>query len=201
MNKCRDLTGKKFGKLTALRTVKNTSNTDNHAMWLCSCECGGEKIVQSHKLLRGDVKSCGCLFHRKSKTRLYRIWSHMKSRCGNESSDSYSCYGGRGIIVCDEWLNSFEMFYEWAVNNGYSDNLSIDRMDVNGNYEPSNCRWTTMKVQSNNRRTNRIISFDGKTKTVAGWASETGIKQNTLLYRLRRGWTVERALTEGVSNA
>ena len=134
---------------------------------------------------------------RKPRERLYRIWQHMKDRCYNHNCDSYHNYGGRGITVCDEWRNNYQNFQEWALRNGYTDDLTIDRSNVNGNYEPSNCRWLTQQEQSFNKRTNRTLTYKNKTQTLTEWATELNINSNTLLYRLRRGWTVERALSTG----
>lgn len=134
---------------------------------------------------------------RKPRERLYNIWLHMKDRCNNPNFKSYHNYGGRGISVCEEWSNSYQTFREWALENGYSDELTIDRIYVNGNYSPSNCRWLTRQEQSYNKRTNKIIAYCGKTQTLTEWADELNIKRNTLVYRLRRGWAVERALSEG----
>ena len=120
----------------------------------------------------------------------------MKCRCYRNKETAYKYYGDRGIIVCDEWLNDFQAFYDWAMANGYDDTLTIDRIDVNGNYEPSNCRWVSRKVQMNNTRRNHLITYNGKTQTIAQWAEELNIKQNTLLYRIRRGWSIEKALTK-----
>lgn len=127
-------------------------------------------------------------------TRLYNIWGHMKNRCSCEKNTFYRHYGGRGIKVCEEWFE-FLPFYEWAITNGYTDNLTLDRIDVNGNYEPSNCRWVTRKAQSNNRRDNKLVTFNGKTKSIAQWAEMTGIKDTTIRYRIKQGWSVEKTLT------
>lgn len=138
--------------------------------------------------------------HGLSKTRLYRIWSNMKGRCYNQNDANYYRYGGRGITICDEWRNSFTTFYNWAMENGYRDDLSIDRKDNNGNYEPSNCRWATTKQQENNRGDFNInISYLGKTQTLMQWSEETGISFNTLRYRIIDcKWPIEEALTIGV---
>jgi hypothetical protein len=131
-----------------------------------------------------------------TKNRLYRIWANMKSRCYNPKASRYEHYGGKGVTVCDEWLNDFQAFYDWAMAHGYSDNLTIDRIDVNGNYEPRNCRWEHPKGQSNNLSVNRKITFNGMTKTLAEWAAVTGINRRTIAARLDvRGWSVEKALT------
>ncbi|MBE7084268.1 MAG: hypothetical protein E7373_06695 [Clostridiales bacterium] len=127
-------------------------------------------------------------------SRLYNIWSKLKSRCLNMSFKFYKNYGGRGIKVCDEWLNNPQSFYDWAIANGYNSNLTIDRIDFNGNYEPSNCRWVDMKTQSNNRRNNHIITLNGVSHTLSEWSSLTGIEQSTIRARLKRGWSEEKAL-------
>lgn len=126
------------------------------------------------------------------------IWDSMKKRCCNPNEPAYKNYGGRGIKVCNEWLNSFFAFREWATENGYSDDLSIDRIDVNGNYCPENCRWVDAKTQCNNRRNNHAITFMGETHTISEWSKITGIHQDVILYRIKAGWDVERALTEKV---
>ena len=136
--------------------------------------------------------------HRMSNTRLHQIWRGMKRRCNSTTYDGYKYYGGRGIKVCEEWRNSFQAFYDWSISNGYTDELTIDRINVNGNYEPSNCRWTTMKVQANNRTDNHVVTINGQSKTLTEWADVYGIKQDTMYHRINRGWTAERALTTPV---
>lgn len=127
-------------------------------------------------------------------TRLYSIYTSMKSRCYYKRNKEYKNYGARGIVICEEWLNSFEAFYSWAMNNGYKDNLTIDRINVNGNYEPNNCRWVTMKIQNNNRRNNHYITYNNETHTVAEWASIKNISSDTIFKRLRNNWSIEKAL-------
>lgn len=155
-----DLVGKKFNRLTVIEY----SHSNNGAVWLCKCDCGSFITAKGKDLKNGKTKSCGC-FHRdcasklgkskkthgQSNTRLYYIWRAMKERCFNKNSRVYNRYGGRGITVCDEWANSFEAFYKWSINNGYSQKLTLDRIDNDGIYEPDNCRWTTMKVQNQNK--------------------------------------------------
>lgn len=140
--------------------------------------------------------------HSLSKTRLYRIWHHMKVRCNNPNFDHYEYYGGKGITVCDEWEHDFMAFRDWAIANGYSNNLTIDRINNDGNYEPGNCRWATQKEQANNKQqgdlssrgTNHMIAFHNEIHTMAQWSEITGIDQNTISERLRRGKSIERAL-------
>lgn len=156
------LIDRKFGKLT----VKSFVEIKNHkSYWLCECECGNTKIIRRDHLTRGKTISCGCygesirgrnnVTHGKSRERIYRIWKNMRRRCDSPCVAEYMNYGGRGISVCDEW-QTFEPFYEWSMAHGYSDELSIDRIDNDGNYGPTNCRWATAKEQANNRRPKRI---------------------------------------------
>lgn len=127
-------------------------------------------------------------------TRLYNIWAHIKTRCLDPDYDCYNHYGGRGISVCDEWKNSFAAFRSWAISNGYNDKLTIDRIDVNGNYEPSNCRWATISEQSKNKRNTKLVTFNGETLCASDMASKYGVDKNTLRQRLNRGWSVKDAL-------
>ena len=197
-----NLHGKKFGRWTVL----DFAGIENHkSKWLCECECGTKRIVRQTNLIQGISKSCGCYkrdrtaeshtTHGKRHTRLYNIYHGMKARCYNENEAKYEIYGARGITICDEWLNKehgFENFYEWAINNGYSDDLSIDRIYVNGNYEPSNCRWATAKEQALNTRFNRRVFADGKEMTLEEFANYVGINKATIYKRLKRGITFEQ---------
>ena len=133
--------------------------------------------------------------HGMYKTRLYKAWDSMKARCYRKSVGPYPKYGGRGITVCDEWKNSFVAFRDWALANGYVEGLSLDRIDPSGNYEPSNCRWVTMKEQENNKRSNRRIEHNGETHTLSEWCDITGIPFHVLHHRFQRGWPTEKALT------
>lgn len=132
--------------------------------------------------------------HGMSHSRLYQIWNSMKQRCSNPKAISYPRYGKRGITVCDDWKNSFVVFKDWALSNGYSDEKSIDRIDSNGNYEPSNCRWATNKEQQNNTSYTKLYTYNGETLSIMQWAEKTGIHPNMLYKRLSRGWSIEDAI-------
>jgi hypothetical protein len=196
-----DLVGKRFGRLTVLkRAYVEQQGHGSHAHWLCKCDCGNETVVDGSNLRRGTTKSCGCyqkerlVTHGETNSRLYGIWRTMKTRCYNQSYYQFDRYGGRGIAICDEWINDFQAFYDWSIANGYRDDLSIDRIDNDGNYEPSNCRWATAKEQSNNTRRNVCIEFNGESHTMAEWAEILGIRYATLYKRIvQRHWDLERA--------
>jgi hypothetical protein len=178
----KDLTGQRFGRLTVASLVASPAGTQTPTKWVCLCDCGSSLIVRGYNLKSGNTLSCGCLqkdrvketqtTHGMTGTRLYVIWQHIIGRCARAKDKAYKWYGARGITICDEWLNSFEAFYEWAMSHGYSDDLTIDRIDVNGNYCPENCRWITLKEQQRNKRDNVRVSFNGQVKTVAEWAKE-----------------------------
>lgn len=206
MSKILDLTGQKFGRLKVLQFIEIRKH---HSYWLCKCNCGNITEVSNSSLRSGKVKSCGCLrketakenviksqtTHHLTNTRIYNIWRSMKKRCYLKSYKAYKDYGGRGIRVCDEWRNDFMSFYNWAVANGYKENLTLDRIDVNGNYEPNNCRWVDWKTQQNNRRDNIHIQYNGENKSVYEWANTFDIKYCTLWWRIKNGWSIEDALT------
>lgn len=200
-----NLTGQVFSRLTV---VERAGSINKKAAWRCRCECGSIVIVKSDNLKSGNTKSCGCQkrestiktmkrikrTHGLSHTSEYRIWVHIKQRCLNPQYATYPDYGGRGITVCDAWSESFETFYR---DMGPRPSLehSIDREDVNGNYEPGNCRWATEEIQANNKRTSHYIEHNGERKTITQWAREVGLHTTTIRNRLKLGWTVERALT------
>lgn len=174
-------------------------------MWVCSCSCGNRVLVDTKSLTTRATRSCGCysrevhsrIFtkHGASKSKLYFVWSDMKSRCSDTNAMPYQDYGGRGIKVCEEWVASFESFQRWALANGYKQGLTLDRINVNDGYTPENCRWVTMKTQCNNKRNNRFISYKGETHTISEWSEVTGISKAVLRYRLNAGWSVEDALS------
>lgn len=198
-----DLTGKRFGRLVVLFQDK-TSKIGTK--WYCMCDCGNKVSVFSVNLRKGNTNSCGCLqaelTSKRSRIhgdgdgheRLYRIWKAMKERCYYPKNIDYSMYGGRGIFVCDEWKSSYVTFKKWALQNGYEANKTIDRIDVNREYSPSNCRWATPLEQANNTRRNVHITYKGITKTVSEWSKETGINAHTLAGRKRSGWTDEECI-------
>lgn len=192
-----DETGNRYGALTVIERV---ANIDGKWAFLCKCDCG-EFVEKQGCYLRNSIyPNCGCkrreaqITHGMTGTRIYRIWFDMKRRCYKPNNKSYSRYGGRGITVCDEWRNNFEAFYNWAMDNGYNDNLSIDRINPNGNYEPINCRWITMSEQAKNRRNCHFITCNGRTQILADWAKETGIDRFEIVKRLKNGQTPEQAL-------
>lgn len=197
-----DLTNQRYGRLTI---IKYAYSKNDRKYWHCKCDCGNEKVISSHDIRLGRTKSCGCLkkensanmlrTHGATDTRLYHIWCSMKQRCLKPTSNKHKKnYFDRGICICDEWT-VFENFQKWALENGYQDNLTIDRIDNNGNYCPENCRWVDYKTQANNKSSNRLITYNGETKTVAQWADKIGMKYNCLIMRLCNGWTVEEAIT------
>lgn len=205
MSKLIDLTGQRFGRLTVIKLLDERSK-HGEKIWLCKCDCGNEKKAVSSYLRSGETKSCGCYqkemaskfnsFHHLSKHKLYRKFMKMIARCENPNNPSYKDYGARGITICKEWREDFMKFYEWSINNGYSEDLSIDRIDNDKGYSPDNCRWTTKLRQNNNRRTSRYLEYDGKRMTIADWGRETGIHQSLIGVRINKlHWSVEKALT------
>lgn len=199
--------GMHFGRLVVIENVTDVGRS----RFLCRCSCGNKKIVRMDHLRRGLVLSCGCFRkeitaerstkHGMKNTRLYRCWRNMKTRCYNPNGAEFSLYGGRGITVCEEW-QTFEPFYEWAMANGYRDDLSIDRIDNDGNYEPSNCKWSTQKEQALNRSTNIMITYNGITKHISEWDKDIGsAKSGRVRARLNAGWSTEKAVTTPVKRS
>lgn len=209
MGKFIDLTGQKFGRLTAIEVAGSTPTMG--VLWKCLCECNQEVFVPSGQLRSGRTKSCGCLHkdlakhqgikHMKFGDRIRRIRALMIGRCYNKNNIRYKNYGSRGIFVCEEWLSKkFGLlnFYNWAIENGYRDDLTIDRIDNDGPYAPWNCRWATYEQQANNTRRNKIIEYNGEIRTVSEWSKITGINRSAIVHRIERGWSIEDTLTKSV---
>ena len=210
MGKGNNLEGFINGKLTGIKFLYRNNNRNN--VWLAKCECGNEIEITSSKLKNRDSNESMCneclkeyRLSQKSEwygasrignknKRLYDIWSHMRRRCNDINDKDYMLYGGRGIVVYNEW-NEFSVFYKWALNSGYNDTLEIDRIDVNGNYEPSNCRWATRIEQCNNTRNNRVYTFNNETLTLKQWCDKLNLNYSTINSRINRGnWSIGRAL-------
>lgn len=196
-----DISGRKFGRLTVIRFSHRQSSG---YLWECKCSCGNRKLIRSSLLKNGNTKSCGCYnnelrLQRNTKhgacgTRQYACWSGMIRRCSNPHDSNYHNYGGRGILVCKKWL-TFQGFWE-DMAEGYSDHLTIERINVNGNYEKSNCRWATWNDQANNTRRNIPITFRGETRNLKQWALKLGIKPQRLRDRIQKlKWDTEKAFT------
>lgn len=197
-NKVKDITGQKFGKLTAV----SFSHIKNHeAMWHCVCDCGKKTVTSGPSMRKGETRSCGCLIletrfkvHGMWQARMYKIWIGMKSRCYCPTYTNYRYYGGRGITVCPEWKDDFAQFYK-DVGEPPTPKHSMDRINNDGNYEPGNVRWATKEEQMNNRRNNRFLTHNGETKTLKEWSLKLKIDDSTLFWRLDHGWSVEKTLT------
>lgn len=209
MGKFIDLSGKSFGRLKVLhRAVTRKSN--KKTLWKCLCFCGNECTVDGGALASGRTQSCGCLRREVSATRgkfsiktaqtvrfkhgcepfrLYKIWTGMKNRCFNPKNKDYQNYGGRGIEVCSEWCADFKIFRDWALSNGYAENLSIERINNNLGYSPSNCTWIPIEEQQKNKRTSHRIHFNGEEHSLAEWSSILGICASTLSWRYRHHGT------------
>lgn len=193
------LIGNRYGRWLVIDD--GGKNKNRLRLWKCKCDCGNIRLVAGVHLLKGYSKSCGCYkrdltiarntSHNQSRTRLYRIWAGMKDRCYNPNATKYHRYGARGIVICDDWLNSFESFHDWAISSGYTDGLTIDRINNNGDYCPKNCRWATNEEQCNNRGHHILLEINGETKTVAQWAKVSGVNYATIYARHFRGWTGE----------
>lgn len=212
-----DLTGQRFGRLTVIKRAPDhfTKSGTRITMWNCICDCGKEKDVTANALRKGVTRSCGCYSNEvKSKLlserntvnaklygvsheRLFPVWSAIRRRCYSTNDDFYSIYGGRGIVMCEEWKNNYPAFRNWALSSGWKEGLSIDRIDNNGPYCPENCRWATAKEQANNRRSNRRFSAFGETLNIQQWSERLGIPYNRLRYRLvQRGMSVQGAMED-----
>lgn len=207
-----DIVGNKYYKLSVCEYLGKNKNSKH--IYSCNCDCGKQTVVTRNNLMSGNTKSCGCLYKeinhvtnyihggtsRNKRENLYMVWDSIKSRCNNPNHHAYKRYGGRGIKMCDEWENDYNAFREWSINNGYQDNLTIDRIDNNGNYSPDNCRFVSYKANERNKNNNHKITFNGKTMCLTEWSDETGISYGVLNQRINiRHWPIERALTRPVT--
>lgn len=204
MGKIKDRTGIKYGRLTAIKMIEGRKPI----YWLCKCDCGNYDEVRASNLQSGAVKSCGCLNdeaitkHNQAHSRLYKVFNSLKQRCLNPNNKGYKNYGGRGITVCNEWLdkkNGFVNFYNWAIASGYDENAkfqecTIDRINVNGNYEPKNCRWVTNKEQALNKTDSRIFEYKGKRQTLKEWSEELNVSYKILQSHTHKGENIEEIL-------
>lgn len=205
-----ELLNKRFGHLTVISFDHCDKEKDYRMYWNCKCDCGNEKIIDGHSLKRGGCNSCGHCRSiwaepPESSERLYNVYRSMKSRCLCKTSASYRHYGGRGISVCPEWIDNYKNFKQWAYQNGYDENapygeLTIDRIDVNGDYCPENCRWITIQEQLLNKRDTVYLTIDNCTKPLETWCKEYKIRRNTVEGRLVRGWTAKDAISVPVNS-
>lgn len=194
-----DLTGQRFGQLTVLYRVEN--NNRGEIQWLCHCDCGNDTIVTSGHLRSGSTKSCGCLWKRKSKydgegsyDPMYPTWNNMINRCNNPNSNRYDDYGGRGITVCDEWLD-FNNFRNWANETKTDETLTLDRLNNDLGYSPDNCRWATAKEQNSNKRNNLLFELNGEICTLKEWCRRFNVNYLTIYSRIYRdGWDFNTAI-------
>lgn len=200
----KNLLGQKFGRLMPIEFggFRERSNGRNRTIWICKCDCGKTINVESSHLLSGHTTSCGCGLKEKirgkgnhnyvnglSTTRLARAYYNMKNRCYNPKVNSYHLYGGRGITVCNEWLGKygFKNFCDWAIANGYAETLTLDRIDSDGKYEPSNCRWATIEQQANNKRNTKFLCINGEVDTVGNWSRRLKVSYWNLLHYAKGG--------------
>ena len=210
-----DLTGQRFGRLVAKEYMgkKKYKGNSDHPYWLCQCDCGNETIVNGNNLRRGAIKSCGCMSaelarermkevtklaprtkHGMADSNIYSSWNKMKGRCYNTSDPAFETVGAKGIIVCDEWKDSFENFYHWSMGNGYQPGLVIDRLNKGDNYSPENCRWVTRADRSNNSVNNIILTYAGYSLTCKEWMDVTGLSSSTMSDRIKLKWPVSKIL-------
>lgn len=209
MGKLIDISGQKFGNLLVLEYL-------GKERWKCLCDCGNITTSSITSLKSGHKKSCGCLHVKSAQQqgiknikhgfareltgteKLYRTWLNMKARCYNPKRRDYKNYGAKGIQVCDDWKNNFVNFKDWALNSGYTDGLTIDRIQNDKGYFPHNCRWVTMKQQQRNTTRNHFVTYNGQTKCIAEWESELNMNHGTLATRLKNGWDIEKAFTQPI---
>ena len=203
-------TGMRFGRLSIVKELDVVvyASGGRSRKFLCMCDCGRESVVSLCNLRNGTTRSCGCylrdILSKRNRTHgmrhhtLYSVWTNMITRCCNTNAVNFRNYGGRGIGICVEWKKSFAHFSDWALSHGWKEGLQIDRINNNGHYEPQNCRFVTNSVNGRNRRNNRLLTFDGVTLCAADWADRIGVEQHIIECRLRRGWSIERTLTQKV---
>lgn len=202
----KDYTGCRFGQLVALKMLKRGERPENNHLWSFQCDCGRVTSTKIKNVRSGKTQSCGCLQRvalvnrnlkhglTSSHRREYRTWKDMRGRCRNPNDSDYPDYGGRGITVCERW----DDFAEFVSDMGPRlEGQSLDRIDVNGNYEPMNCRWASDKVQANNKRSNRVIEWNGEAKTLQAWCDELGLEPSKVRYRLKVGYSLEQAFSRG----
>lgn len=200
--------GARFGRLTVVCPTEKRQSS--FIVYKCHCDCGNDCYIASGNIGK-STNSCGCLEeesrikHNKSKTKLYDVWTNMRQRCLNPNNPRYKNYGGRGITICEEW-NDFQNFYDWAIAHGYDENLNkekklctLDREDVDGNYEPSNCRWITNKQQQNNKKDTILYEYNNKFYTISEWADILNLPLNVLKSRITRGWNIKRVLEQPIN--
>jgi len=198
-----NIIGNRYGKLTVVELYGKDKH--HNQIYRCICDCGNEQFASAYRLKSASVKSCGCLKKEQPKKaftthglrnhQLYIRWYKMKSRCNNPQDPRYKDYGGRGIRICSEWENDLRKFYEWSMTHGYSENLTLDRIDNDGDYTPDNCRWTDSYTQAANKRNNHCITLNGQTKILAEWCRIYNISPVCVVGRLHRGWSEMNALT------
>ena len=188
----------KFNMLTILSYKKKGKNNNNY--FVCKCDCGNITEIRANHLLNDNQYSCGCIRKKYQDsiigTAIYNTWNRMLHRCYDTKNHKFKRYGQRGIKVCDEWKNNYNNFYNWAINNGFQIGLSIDRINNDGNYEPSNCQWATRKQQMNNTSRNRLLTFNNETHTLSEWSELLNIKYGTICSRLHRGKLISEVLTK-----
>lgn len=202
----RDISNKRFGRLVAV----NPQRINGRLFWKCQCDCGNITTVRQYSLLNGNTKSCGCYSkevtmkrtykHGMTRTKLYSTWNEIKQRCNNKNSLSYKYYGAKGISICPEWTD-YRNFYNWAIETGYKEDLTIERIDVSKDYCPNNCKWIPLSEQSKNKSNTIYIEYNGETKSLCDWASLIGVSRRTLYSRIKKKhWPIERALTQSKRN-
>lgn len=204
MSRFIDITGNKYNKL---KVISFYDIKDNKSRWLCQCDCGNQKILYGKDIKNGNTKSCGCSLRKKKydketekiMKRLQNIYYCMKQRCYKKNNPTYKYYGARGVTICEEWLKDINNFHNWAMSSGYKNNLTIERIDVNGNYEPNNCKWVTKTQQGYNRTNTVSYTIDNQTKCLSEWCKIYNINYEVVYKRLKRGQDIKEALSEPIN--